>query len=144
MTTETAPRARARPACRPIDWHRAAERLAQGASVVSVAAEFGCSASTLYRRRRKDPVFQGWIASCRERLTAGNGERRLTDLRRTLHEAIENEVRAGNVRVILWLADRLKLVAPPDEHTPDHALRKVLGSLSSDELREFESLSDAS
>ena len=46
------------------------------------------------------------------------------------------------MRVILWLADRLKLLEPPSERTPDRALRDMLGTLSSAEMREFASLRD--
>jgi hypothetical protein len=46
------------------------------------------------------------------------------------------------VRVILWLADRLKLVTPVDERTPEAELHELLGSLGPDELREFENLQD--
>lgn len=142
MTTVTEPRALARAPRRAIDWHQAAELLARGATAAAVAEQVGCSRDHLARKRRHDPVFQGWIARCGERL-ADSGGNRLTDLRRTLHEAIETEVRAGNVRVILWLADRLKLVNPPNERTPEHALREILGGLSQDELSEFEGLRDA-
>ena len=45
-------------------------------------------------------------------------------------------------RVAMWLADRLKLVTPPNESTPDHELRQMLSALSPEELREFESLRD--
>ena len=64
------------------------------------------------------------------------------DLRRAVHEAIEVEVRNGNVRVLLWLADRLKLITPPSERTPEQELREILGGLSQDELKEFEELCD--
>lgn len=141
MTTVTEPRAGARAPRRAIDWHQAAELLARGTAVAAVAKQVGCSRHHLAKKRNHDPVFQNWIARCRERL-AGGGDR-LTDLRRTLHEAIETEVRAGNVRVILWLADRLKLVNPPNERTPEHALREILGGLSQDELSEFQGLRDA-
>jgi hypothetical protein len=46
------------------------------------------------------------------------------------------------VRVILWLSDRLKLVTPPNEHTPDQELRRILDGLTSEELEEFEQLRD--
>jgi hypothetical protein len=143
MTTVTEPRALARAPRRAIDWHQAAELLARGATAAAVAEQVGCSRSHLAKKRRRDPVFQNWVARCGERL-AGGGVDPLTDLRRTLQEAIETEVRAGNVRVILWLADRLKLVNPPNERTPEHALREILGGLSQDELSEFEGLRDAS
>jgi hypothetical protein len=142
MTTVTEPRVRARAPRRAIDWHQAAELLARGATAAAVAEQVSCSRNHLSKKRKHDPVFQSWIARCRERLAEDTGDR-LSDLRRTLHEAIETEVRAGNVRVILWLADRLKLVSPPNERTPEHALREILGGLSQDELSEFEGLRDA-
>jgi hypothetical protein len=46
------------------------------------------------------------------------------------------------VRVVLWLADRLKLVTPPSERTPTRELQALLGSLTTEELREFEELRD--
>ena len=69
---------------------------------------------------------------------------RMEELRRAVHEAIEAEVRNGNVRVLLWLADRLKLITPPSERTPEQELRAILGGLSQDELQEFEGLRDDS
>ena len=55
---------------------------------------------------------------------------------------IAREVGLGNVRVILWLADRLKLVTPPSQHTPEQELRQLLAGLTMEELREFETLRD--
>jgi hypothetical protein len=57
-----------------------------------------------------------------------------------VHRAIDLAVANQNVRVVLWLADRLKLVMPPDERTPADELREMLNGLSPEELCEFESL----
>jgi hypothetical protein len=142
MDKEPEPRARRRTMRRVIDWHRAAELLAQGMSTADVATRVGCSRSALARRRKHDSVFQTWMARCREAGAEPDG-RGLADLRPTLHEAIEKEVRDGNLRVILWLADRLKLVTPPSERTSDQELRQILRGLTSEELSEFEALRDA-
>ena len=142
MNTEPEPRARRRAVRRVVDWHRGAELLAQGLSTADVAARLGCSRAALVRRRKHDPVFQRWMDRCRE-ASAEPDNRSLADLRLSLHAAIEKEVRAGNVRVVLWLADRLKLVTPPNERTPDQELRQMLGGLTSEELCEFEELRDA-
>jgi hypothetical protein len=142
MNKEPEPRARRRGVRRVIDWHRAAELLAQGMSTADAATHVGCSRGTLARRRKHDPIFQTWMARCRE-AGAEPDNRCLADLRLTLEAAIEKEVRGGNVRVVLWLADRLKLVTPPSERTPDQELRQILGGLTSEELREFEGLRDA-
>ena len=136
------PRARRRTASRVVDWHQAAELLAQGMSIADAATRVGCSRGALARRRKHDAVFQTWMARCRE-AGAEPDPGRLVDLRPTLQESIEEEVRRGNVRVILWLSDRLKLVTPPSERTPDQELRQILDGLTSEELCEFEGLRDA-
>ena len=142
MNEEAEPRARRRTVRRVVDWHQAAELLARGMTAAAVAERVGCSRAALARRRKDDGVFQGWMARCRAG-AAEPDDHRLADLSQTLHEAIEKEVRAGNVRVVLWLADRLKLVTPPSERTPERELRQILGSLTSEELSEFEELRDA-
>ena len=141
MTEEPEPRAR-RTARRVVDWHQAAELLAQGLTTAAVAERIGCSRAALARRRKNDAVFQTWMTRCRA-AAAEPDEHPLADLSQTLREAIEKEVSAGNVRVILWLADRLKLVTPPSERTPERELRQILGGLTSEELSEFEELRDA-
>jgi hypothetical protein len=141
MEKEPEPRARRRTVRRVIDWHQAAELLAHGMSTAQAATRVGCSRGALARRRKHDPAFQSWMARCREAGAAPDGER-LADLRLKLQQAIENEVSKGNVRVILWLADRLKLVTPPSERTPDQELRQILGGLTPEELCEFEKLRD--
>ena len=141
MTEEPEPRAR-RTARRVVDWHQAAELLAQGLTTAAVAERVGCSRAALARRRKNDAVFQTWMTRCRA-AAAEPDEHPLADLSQTLREAIEKEVSAGNVRVILWLADRLKLVTPPSERTPERELRQILGGLTSEELSEFEELRDA-
>ena len=132
----------ARAARRRIDWHKAAELVAASTPVDDVASQVGCSRRQLSRRRHHDPLFKAWIEEFRQAALARE-RTRIVDLGRAVQKAIEAEVKAGNVRVLLWLADRLKLITPPDERTPEQELREILGGLSSDELREFESLRDA-
>jgi hypothetical protein len=109
--------------------------------VTAVARQLGCSRSHLSRQRTHDRLCQRWIEEAKEATTLPKRDR-LGDLRRAVHDAIEAEVRNGNVRVLLWLADRLKLIAPPSERTPEQELREILGGLSQDELNEFEGLRD--
>ena len=116
MNEVAQPRARRLTARRVIDWHQAAQLLAQGMTTADVASRVGCSRGALGRKRRHDTVFQSWMAGCRDAAAAADSPP-LADLRHTLQKAIENEVGDGNVRVILWLADRLKLVTPPDGQT---------------------------
>lgn len=137
-----APEAGARPAPSQPDWRRAAELLARRQSLTSAARAAGCSRSRLSRKRDHDPMFQSWIEAFRA-MEMSPAER-LTALRRAAHAAIEKEVGKGNVRVVLWLADRLNLVTPPSERTPGDELQEMLSGLSAAELDEFESLRDAS
>ena len=141
MSKEPEPRARRRAARRVIDWHQAGELLAQGLTIAAVAERVGCSRTALARKRRQDPAFQAWLDRCRDAQPEAEVDQ-LVDLRSKVHCAIEDEVRASNVRVMLWLADRLKLVTPPSEHTPEAELRAILKALTPEELREFEALRD--
>jgi len=133
----------AAPTGRPrIDWRKAAELVAKGTPPAAVVSEVGCSRRQLSRRLNHDTLFQGWVDDLRQ--AAIERERnRIGELGRAVQSAIEVEVKKGNVRVILWLADRLKLITPPSESAPEQELRELLGGLSQDELREFESLRDA-
>lgn len=142
MTGASAPGSRRRAESRRIDWLLGAQLLAQGTSVVGTAVRLGCSRSAVSRRRKRDAMFREWIEEFRARQPDQVAER-IAGLRRTLEDAIETEVKGRNVRVILWLADRLKLVTPPTERTPEQELRHLLGGLSQVELREFETLRDA-
>ncbi|MFW5833305.1 MAG: hypothetical protein ACOCYE_04315 [Pseudomonadota bacterium] len=66
---------------------------------------------------------------------------RVGALRTVLFDTIEKEVREGNVRVILWLADRLKILETQEQRaSPTDELRTLLDDLSGAELREFVSL----
>lgn len=126
---------------RHVDWRRAAQLLADGRSLSETARLVGCTRGRVSRHLRRDEPFQRLIERLRQDRTDDDGSRLLA-LRRRVHEAIESEVQKGNVRVILWLADRLKLVTPPAERAPDDQLDDLLRSLSPEELVEFEALKD--
>ena len=120
------------------DWHRAAQLLAYGEGVAVVARKVGCSRSRLSRKRNHDPAFRSRI----EEYKRMGPEERLARLRETVHRKIEDQVAAGTVRVLLWLADRLNLLTPPSERTPSDELRALLNDLSPEELQEFQSLGE--
>ena len=135
-----APEAGACPAPSRPDWRRAAALLACGEPLAETARHVGCSRSQLARKRRLDPVFQDWI----EEFKSSGPDARLTLLRETVQKKIEAEVLDGNLRVVLWMADRLKLVSPTSQRTPGQELKEILSGLSQEELNEFESLRDQS
>ena len=61
-------------------------------------------------------------------------------LRRLVYTHLERLVRSGNLRVLLWIADKLKLVQPLDKAAPELELQSVLENLSDEELARFEAL----
>jgi hypothetical protein len=141
MRKEPEPRAQRRAASRVIDWHRAGELLTQGMTVTAVAERIGCSSNTIWRRRRREPDLKNWLAHDRETLV-DEEDRELAEMRQALEQAVVNQVRASNLRVLLWLANRFKLATPPNELTSDQELRDMLAGLTPEELKEFASLRD--
>ncbi|MGI9498501.1 MAG: hypothetical protein ACR2P3_00560, partial [Geminicoccaceae bacterium] len=101
--------------------------------------QVGCSRSQLSRRRNHDELFRSWIESCEINLPPVR-ERKIGSLRQRLHDAIDAEVQGGNVRVILWLADRLKLVSPSDKEKSISALDELLHAMTDQDIKEFERL----
>ena len=125
---------------RRVDWSLAAHLLGQGQSATEVARQVGCAPTTIVRRLRKDQAFRRQIDPAPRRQPPARD--RLQALRTKLHDAIESEVQGGNVRVILWLADRMKLIEPPATATPQDGLDQLIDDMSAEELAQFEQLRD--
>ena len=141
MSKEPEPRARRRDARRVIDWHQAAELLAEGLTIAAVAERVGCARATIVRKRRQDLAFQAMLSRCCDAQPQPD-RGPPPQLRSKLHGAVEEQVRAGDVRMILWLAERFKLVTPPSQSTPTQELRAILNELTPEELEEFDALRD--
>ncbi|MGI9493325.1 MAG: hypothetical protein ACR2QF_13085 [Geminicoccaceae bacterium] len=122
-----------------IDWRMGAELLAKGLNVSKTAKQIGCTRSQLSRKRNHDQLFQNWIEEF-DRACSAPHQQRMETLRERLHDAIDAEVQNGNVRVILWLADRLKLISPPEEMRQTSPLEDLLIGMSEEDIKEFESL----
>ena len=76
-----------------------------------------------------------------KRSTSTDPAERVAALRTVLFDTIEAEVEAGNVRVILWLADRLRLLDVAErQQGPADELRALLDALPPAELKELASL----
>ncbi len=107
---------------RPLDWALAAEMLAEGCSTAEVAHRLGCSRGHVWRVLGKSDAFRARYAASRARSFAEAGTV-LDGLRGEVAETIKREVMTGNIRVTLWLADRLGLVgrAAPDLPRIDNA-----------------------
>ena len=122
-----------------VDWRLGAALLARGETVTETARQIGCSRQQLSRRFNHDQLFKDLIAEAQQK-TPECDETRLGSLRQRLHDAIDAEVQSGNVRVILWLADRMKLITPPEEDLRQSPLGDLLKGMSDEDLKEFESL----
>lgn len=94
----------------PIDWDLVATLLAQGMATTAIARHLGCSRVTVWRQVRKRERMRRLIVEehAAQRLEVAG---RLDGLRSLVAGQIEQQVRDGNVRVLLWLADRMNLTA---------------------------------
>jgi hypothetical protein len=106
--------------------------------VGEVAEKVGCSRQHVWRLMRKS-AFLGRALAEAEYEVGREADGRLAALRPAVADALKREIDAGNVRVLLWLADRLGLGAAgytePGEDQPDPVppeVRKELMTLRRD------------
>ena len=131
-----------RAARRRIDWRKAAELVADGKPIEELVGQSGARAASCRAGATTIRSFgAGSTVQNRSARAAARPPRRARPRRPSGDRGRGQE---NNVRVLLWLADRLKLITPPNERTSEQELREILGGLSSDELSEFESLREAS
>jgi hypothetical protein len=93
---------------RRIDWGEVATLLADGVPTIEVAHLVGCSRQHVWRILRSSNALRLRLGEERARIAAECGSQ-IEGLRRTIADKIEREVNAGNIRVLLWAADRLGL-----------------------------------
>ncbi len=122
-----------------IDWDDAARLLAAGLSHREVCELAGCTLPQLQAKLARSPAFREAVARHREE---GPGEPAVMHdrLRRLVYTHLERLARSGNLRVLLWIADKLKLVQPLDKAVPELELRSILENLSEEEFAQFEAL----
>lgn len=126
---------RARP-----DWDEAARLLAAGLTPAEVARFVGTTPSRVRSRLQRVKAFRDTVEEYR---AAGrtNPAAAYEYLSRIVYVQLERELRAGNLRVLLWVADRLKLVRPPEADAGRGELAGLLASLSPEERAELAALS---
>jgi len=95
---------------RRIDWGEAAALLADGVPTIEVAHYVGCSRQHIWRILRSSNAMRVRLGEERARIAAECGAQ-VEGLRRPIALLLEREVLSGNVRVAMWLADRLGLAA---------------------------------
>ena len=103
-----APTGYARAATTPFDWGLVARLLAEGVAVERIAATFGRQPREIRRQVKRSARLRRAIAMYRDG-DAGDAAARLVALRRPVVERLERLIQADNPRVLLWLADRLRI-----------------------------------
>ena len=92
-------------------WAEVAYYLATGATLTDVAHYFGMARSTIWRAIQRSPGLRRRIVAEREMLRRET-DSRFVALRQSVVEGLYQAVNAGNIRAILWAANRLELGGP--------------------------------
>lgn len=92
-------------------WARIAYYLASGVTVTEVARHFSLSRSTIWRALQRSPGLRRRIAAEREMLRR-ESDSRFVAMRHAVVEGLSRAINAGNIRAILWAAERLELGGP--------------------------------
>lgn len=92
-------------------WARIAYYLASGVTVTEVARHFTLSRSTIWRALQRSPGLRRRIAAEREMLRR-ESDSRFVAMRHAVVEGLSRAINAGNIRAILWAAERLELGGP--------------------------------
>jgi hypothetical protein len=95
------------PKKKQIDRHEVARLLAEGRPVGEVAEAVGCTRQHVWRLMRKSRLLARAVADAEYELGA-ECTGRLDALRPAVAETLVQQLHAGNVRVLLWLADQLE------------------------------------
>ena len=95
-----------------IDWQQVARLQAAGNSTAQVAQFVGCSRRHIWRILRRSRRLDEALAREMDH-EATNASLILAALRPVIAEALETELRKGNVNVLLRLADRLNVFERP-------------------------------
>ncbi len=132
----------------PIDWRKAAWLTAQRARPMDIMATVGCSRSQLRRRQSQCGLFRALVEQyaqeprdmpCTEGggIDPGERGREVRPLAETVRAKLEQEIIDGNIKVAMWLAERLRLFSPEDKEGTDATLRRLLASMTEAERRAF-------
>ena len=91
------------------DWALAASMLAEGRGVMETARAAGVSRTSLWRALNRSADFVRLIERRRAELAAESGGR-LDAMRALVAEQIEDKLRAGDTRTVLWMLRELGMV----------------------------------
>lgn len=103
------------------DWARVAYFLAAGVSVTELAKHFGVSRTTIWRGLQRSAGLRYRVLA-EQRMLRRESDSRFAALRHAVVDGLQQAITAGNVRVLLWMAERLDLgssiLSVFDEPTP--------------------------
>jgi hypothetical protein len=125
-----------------IDWTKAAWLMASGTRPGEIATAVGCSRSQLRRRAKGCGLFQALVEQYALGLAEVKGVADGADdghlhLAETVRAHLEREIIDGNLKVSMWLAERLRLFSPADKAGTDGTLRRLLESMTEAEREAF-------
>jgi hypothetical protein len=123
-----------------VPWAEVVRRLAEGASTAEVAQAFGCSAKDIVDHAALNPLHPVLLAEYRAKGSPTEGPRRLRTLRETLFVKLEHRVLDGDTRVMMWLADRLGILAATESETAAEEILRQLKNLTPAEKAELAEL----
>ncbi|MFV3130554.1 helix-turn-helix domain-containing protein [Niveispirillum sp. KHB5.9] len=101
-------------------WARVAYFIASGVSVMEVAKYFGVSRTTIWRGMQRSSGLRYRILHERK-MFQRESDNRFVALRQAVVTGLQQAISAGNVRVLLWAAQRLDLggtILPEEERLP--------------------------
>jgi hypothetical protein len=91
-----------------VDWEKIAVMLANGRQMNDIVGATGCSRQTIWRALRRSPRLVERVREERTRLQSEAGSM-VDGLRILVANGLIRLVHQGDTRVLLWLADRLKI-----------------------------------
>ncbi len=113
-----------------IDWCEAARLLAAGLPTNEIAGRIGCSRSQLYRRRTGCALFRALVRAYEAGAPADPEIDEAAPIEARVRRKLEAEIADGNLKVALWLAERLRLFAPESRKGAEDTIRQLMESMT--------------
>lgn len=124
----------------PADWAKAAWLVANGATTDEIVAATGCSRGQLRRRESSCGLFRALVEQYRSVLANDDEKASLRtphELALTVRRKLEREIDDGNMKVVIWLAERLRLFTPNAGEDAEAMMERLLASMTEEERKAF-------